>query len=176
MDWNEWNNSDGHYIYYYGHESLRRSGVAILVNKRIQNTLLGYNLKWFQDKPFNITVIQVYVSTNNVEKAEVEWFYEDLQDLLELTTKKDALFIVGAWNTKVGGQETPVITGKFGLEVQNDAQQRLIELCQENTLVIANALSQLHKKRIYTWKSLDGQYQKQIDYVFAAKDGKALSV
>ena len=106
----------------------------------------------FQGKPFNITVIQVYAHTSNAEEAEAEWFYEDLQDLLELTCKKDALFIIGDWNAKVGSQETHGITGKFGLGVQNETGQRLIEFCQENTLVIANTLFQQHKRRLYTWK------------------------
>ena len=103
-----------------------------------------------QGKPFNITVIQVYTPTSNAKEAEVEWFYEDLKDLLELTSKKDFLFIIGDWNAKVGSQETPGVTGKFGLGVQNEAEQRLIELCQENALVIANILFQQHKKRLYT--------------------------
>ena len=104
----------------------------------------------FQGKPFNITVIQAYALTSNAKKAEVEWLYEDLQDLLELTPQKDVLFIIGDWNAKVGSQETPGITGKFGLGVQNEAQQRLIDFCQENTLVIANTLFQQHKRRLYT--------------------------
>ena len=106
----------------------------------------------FQGKPFNITVIQVYAPTSNAEEAEwfYEWFYEDLQDLLELTPKKDVLFIRGDWNAKVGSQETPGLTGKFGLGVQNEAGQRLIEFCQENALVIANTLFQQHKRRLYT--------------------------
>ena len=104
----------------------------------------------FQGKPFNITVIQVYALTTNAEKAEVEQFYEDLQDFLELTPKKDVLFIVGDWNAKVGSQETPGVTGKFGLGVQNKAGQRLTEFCKENTLVIANTLLQQHKRRLYT--------------------------
>ena len=112
----------------------------------------------FHSKPFNITVIQVYASTSNAEEAEVEWFYEDLQDLLELTPQKDVLFILGDWNAKVGSQETPGVTGKFGLGVQNEAGQRLIEFCQENALVIANTLFQQHKRRLYTWTSLDGQH------------------
>ena len=99
----------------------------------------------FRGKPFNITVIQVYAPTSNAEEAEVEQFYEDLQDLLELTLKRDVLFIIGDWNAKVGSQETPGVTGKFGLGVQNEAGQRLIEFCQENTLVIANTLFQQHK-------------------------------
>ena len=112
----------------------------------------------FQGKPFNITVIQVYALTSNAEEAEVEQFYEDLQDLLELTPKKDILFIIGDWNAKVGSQGTPGVTGKFGLGVQNEAGQRLIEFCQENALVIANTLFQQHKRRFYTWISPDGQY------------------
>ena len=127
-----------------------------------------------QGKPFNITVIQVYAPTSNAEEAEVEWFYEDLQDLLELTPKKEVLFIIGDWNAKVRSQETPGVTGKFGLGVQNEAGQRLIELCQENALVIANTLFQQHKRRFYTWTSPDGQHQYQTDYIFAAKDGEAL--
>ena len=112
----------------------------------------------FQGKPFNIMVIQVYALTNNAEKAEVEQFYEDLQDLLELTPRKDVLFIIGDWNAKVGIQETPGVTGKFGLGIRNEAGQRLKEFCQENTLVIAITLFQQHKRRLYTWTSSDGQY------------------
>ena len=112
----------------------------------------------FQGKPFNITVIQVYAPTSNTEEAEVEWFYEDLQDLLELTPKKDALFIIQDWNAKVGSQETPGVTGKFGLGVQNEAAQRLLEFCQQNLLVIVNTLLQQHKRRLYTWTSSDGQH------------------
>ena len=103
----------------------------------------------FQGKPFNITVIQVYAPTSNTEEAEVEWFYEDLQDLLELTPKKDVLFIIGDWNAKVGSPETPGVTGKFGLGIWNEARQRLIEFCQENALVIANTLFQQHKRRLH---------------------------
>ena len=102
-------------------------------------------------RPFNITVIQVYAPTSNTEEAEVERFYEDLQDLLELKLQKDVLFIIGDWNAKVGSQETPGVTGKFGLRVQNEAGPRLIEFCQENALVIANTLFQQHKRRLYTW-------------------------
>ena len=148
-------NSDDHYIYYCGQESLRRNGVAIIVNKRIQNAVLGCNLKndrmisvHFQGKPFDIRVIQVDAS--NAEEAEVERFYEDLQDLLELTPPKDILFIIGVWNTKAGSQEIPGVIGKFALGVQNEAGQRLTEFCQENTLVIANTLFQQHKRRLYT--------------------------
>ena len=111
-----------------------------------------------QVKPFNITVIQVYAPTSNAEEAEVERLYEDLQDLLKLTPKKDVLFIIGDWNAKVGSQETPGVTGKFGLGMQNEAGQRLIEFCKENALIIANTLFQQHKRRLYTWTSPDGQH------------------
>ena len=117
----------------------------------------------FQGKSFSITVIQVCVLTGNAE--EVEWFYEDRQDLLELTPKKDVLFIIGDWNAKVGSQEIPGLTGKFGLGVQNEAGQSLIEFCQENTLIIANTLFQQHKRRLYTWTSPDGQHRNQIDHI-----------
>ena len=112
----------------------------------------------FQGKPFNITVIQVYAPTGNAEEAEVEWFYEDLQDLLELTPKKDVLFILGDWNATVGSQEAPGVTGKFGLGIQNEIGQRLIEFCQENERIIANTLFQQHRRQLCTWTSLDGQY------------------
>ena len=112
----------------------------------------------FPRQPFNITVIQVYAPTSKAEEDQVEQFYEDLQDLLELTPKKDVLFITGDWTVKVGNQEIPGVTGKFGLEVQNEADQRLTEFCQENALVTANTIFQQHKRRLYTWTSLDGQY------------------
>jgi len=118
-----------------------------MVNKRVRNAVHGCNFKndrmisvHFQGKPFNITVIQAYVPTSNAEEAEVELFYEDLQDPLELTPKKDILFIIGDWNARVGSHETPGVTGKFGLGIENEAGQRLIEFCQENALVIANTL------------------------------------
>ena len=136
-----------------------------MVNKRVQNAVLGCNLKndrmisvHLQGKPFNITVIQVYAPTSNAEEAEVEQFYEYLQDLLELTPKKDVLFIIGDRNAKVGSQETPGVTGKFGLGMQNESGQRLMEFCQENALIIANSLFQQHKRRLYTWTSPDGQH------------------
>ena len=112
----------------------------------------------FQGKPFNVTVIQVYAPASNAEEAEVEQFSEDLKDLLELTPKTDILFIIGYWNAKVGSQETPGVTGKFGLGIRNEAGQRLIEFCQDNTLVTANTLFQQHKRRFYTWTSPDGQH------------------
>ena len=174
-------NSDDHYIYYCGQESLRRNGLAIMVNKRVRNAVLECNIKndrmisvCFQGNPINIAVIQVYAPTSNAEEAEVELFYEDLQDLLELTPKKDVLFIIGDWNAKVGSQETPGVTGKFGLRMWNEAGQRLIEFCpKKNALVIANTLFQQHKRRLHmditSWSTL-----KSLIIFFAAKDGEAL--
>ena len=112
----------------------------------------------FQGKRFNITIIQIYAPTSNAEEAEVEPFYGDLQDLLEQTPKKDVLFTIGDWNAKVGSQEIPGVTGKFGLRVRNEAGQRLTDFCQENALVIANTYFQQHKRGIYTWTSPGGQY------------------
>ena len=136
-----------------------------MVNKRVRNAVLGCSLKndrmisvRLQGKHFNITVIQVYAPTSNAEEAEVEQFYEDLQDLLERTPKKDVLFIIGDWNAKVGSQETPGVTGKLGLGMRNEAGQILIQFCQENALVIANTLFQQHKGRLYTWTSPSGQH------------------
>ena len=143
-----------------------------MVNKRDRNPVLGCNLKndrmtsvLFQGKPFSIMVFQVYVPTSN---AEIEQFCEDLQDLIEITPKKDVIFIIGDWNAKVGSQEIPGVTGKFGLGMQNEARQRLIEFCQENALVIANILFQQHKRRLYTWTSPDGQHRNQIDYILCS--------
>ena len=123
-------NSDDHYINYCGQKSLGRNGVAIIVNKRVQNAVLGCSIKndrmtsvHFQGKPFNITVIQICAPTSNAEEADVEQFYEDLQDLLELIPRKDLLFILGDWNAKVGSQETPGVTGNFGLGIRNKAGQ-----------------------------------------------------
>ena len=127
----------------------------------------------FQGKAFNIRVIQVYVPNSNAEEAEVEWFYEDL-DFLELTPKKDVLFIIGDWNAKVGSQKTPGVTGKFGFEVPNEAGQRLIEFCQENALVIANTLFQQHKRRLYTWTYQMVNTEIRLIIFFAAKDGEVL--
>ena len=148
-------NSDGHYIYYCGQESHRRIGVALIVNKRVQNAMLGCSLKnnrmilvCFQGKPFNITVIQVYAPTSNAEEAEVEWFCEDLHDLLKLTPKKDVPFIIGDWNAKVGSQEIPGVTGKFVLE-HKIKQGKVTEFCPENALVIANTLFQQHKRSLH---------------------------
>ena len=153
-----------------------------MVNKRVLNAVLGYSLKndrmisvHFQGKPFNITILQVYAPTSNAEEAEVEWFSEDLQDLLELTPKKDVLFIIGDWNAKVGSQETPGVTGKFGLGIWNETGQKLIEFCQENALVIANTLFQQHRRRLYTWTSLEiVNTEIRLIIFFAAKDREAL--
>ena len=152
-----------------------------MVNKRVQNAVLGCNLKndrkipvCLQGKWFSITVFQVYVLISNAEEAEVEQFYENLQDLLELTPKKDVLLIIGDWNAKVGSQGIRGVTGKFGLGVQNEAGQKLTQFRQENTLVIANTLFQQHKRWLYTWISPNGQYQNQMIIFFAAKDGDAL--
>ena len=139
-------NSDGHYIHYYGQESLRRNRVALIVHKRVQNAVLGWNLKnsrmisiYFQGKPFNITAIQIYAPNTNA-KDEAEWFYEDLQDFLEITPKKVVLFIIRYWNAKVGSQDIPEVTGKF------KAGQRLTDFCKENTLVRDNTFFQQHKR------------------------------
>ena len=147
-----------------------------MVNKRVRNAVLGCNLKndrmisvRFQGKPFNITVIQAYAPTSNAKEAELEWFYEDLQDLLELTPKKDVLFIIGDWNEKVGSQATPGVTGKFGLGVWNEAGQRLIEFCQENALITGNTLFQQHRRKLYTWASPDGKHRTQTDYILCSQ-------
>ena len=150
-------NSDDHYIYYWGQESLRRNGVALIVNKRVWNAVLRCNLKndrmisvHFQGKPFSITVIQVYGPTTDAKEAEVDQFYEDLKHLLELTPKNSVLSMIGDWNAKVGRQEITKITGKFDFGVQNEAGQRLTEFCQENMLVTANTLSKQPKRQLYT--------------------------
>ena len=127
-------------------------------------------------RQINIAVIQVYAPPNNAEESEVEWFYEDLQDLLEQTPKKDVLFFIGDWNEKIGSQEIPGVIGKFGLGVQNEAEQRLKEFCQEKALVIGNTLFQEHKRRLYTWTSPDGQYQTQTDYVHCSQRRRSTTV
>jgi len=168
-------NSDDHNISYCGQESLRRNEQSSY-STRVQNSVLGYNLKYdkmisvhFQGKPFNITVTQVYAHTTNTEESEGEWFYEDVQGILELIPKKDVLFITGDWNAKVGSQEIPGITGKFGLGIQNEVGQRLTEFCHENALVMANTLFQQHMRRLYTWTSPDGQCWNQINYILCRR-------
>uniref|UniRef100_A0A670K8R9 ribonuclease H n=1 Tax=Podarcis muralis TaxID=64176 RepID=A0A670K8R9_PODMU len=167
---------DDYHIYYCGQETRKRNGVALIVNKRVVKAVLGCNLKndrmisiRIQGRPFNITVIQVYAPTTGAEETEIDQFYEDLQDLIEVTPKKDVLLIIGDWNAKVGSQEIKGTTGKFGLGVQNEAGQRLIEFCQENKLVITNTLFQQHKRRLYTWTSPDGQHRNQIDYILCSQ-------
>ena len=123
----------------------------------------------FQGKPFSITAIQVYAKTTNAEEAEVKWFYEDLEDFLELTAKKDVLFIVGDWNEKVGSQEIPGVTGKFVFRVQNELGQSLAEFCQENALVIATTIFQQHKRGLFTWTSPEGQHQNQVVIFFGSQ-------
>ena len=158
-------NSDDHYIYYCGQESLRRNGVAIRVNKRVQNAVLGCSLKndrmisaRFQGKPFSITVIQVYALASNSEEAEVEWFYEDLQDLLELTPKKDVLFIIGGGSAKVGSQEIPGVTGKFGLGVQKRSRSKANRvLPRERTGHSKHPLPTTQEKTLHM-DITDGQY------------------
>ena len=157
-------NSDDHYIYYCGQESRRRSGVALIVNKSLKCSTWVY----FQGKPSNTTKIQVHAPITNAKEAELEQFNEDLQDLLELTPK-NVLFITGDWNAKAANQETPGVTGKFGLGIQSEAGQRLTEFCQENALVRANTLFQQHKRRLYTWTSLDGQHRNQIEYTLCSQ-------
>ena len=168
-------NSDDHCIYYCVQESLRRNGVAVIVSKSLKCSTCMQSQKWQNDLcSFPRQTIQYHSNpslcpTSNVEEAEVEWCYEDLQDLLELTPQKDVLFIIGDWNAKVGSQEMSGVTGKFGLGIQNESGQRLTEFCQENALVIANTLFQQHKRRLYTWISPDGQHRNQIDYILCSQ-------
>ena len=157
-------NSDDHSIYYCVQESLRRNGVAIIVNKSLKCSTWMQSQKRQNDLcSFLRQTIQYHSKpslcpTSNVEGAEVEWCYEDLQDLPKLTLQKDVLFILGDWNAIVGSRRIPGVTGKFGLGVQNEAGQRLKEFFQENTLVKVNTLFQKHKRRLYTWISPHGQY------------------
>jgi len=167
-------NSDDLYIYYCGQESLRRNGVAIIVNKSLKcSSWMQFQKNdrmisvRFQGKPFNIMAIQVYAPTNNAEEAER--FYEDLQDLLELTLKKISFFIIGDWNVKVGNQEIPYSNRQIWPWSTKKAGQGLTEFCQENTLVIANTLFQQHKRRLYIWTLPDGQYRNQIDYILCSQ-------
>ena len=165
-------NSDDHYIYYCGQESLRRNGVVLIVNKC---SIWMQPQKWQNDLcSFRRQTIQYHGNLSlcpksNAEEAEVEWFYEKLLDLLELTPPKVVLFIIGDQNAKVGSQEISGETGKFGLGVQNEAGQKLAEFCRENALVIANTIIQKHKKRFYTWISPDGQHWNQIDYILCSQ-------
>ena len=153
-------NSDDHYIYYCGQESLRRNGVALIINNNnnknlkcntwVQSQKQQRDLGSFPRQTIQHTVIQSNASTTDAKEPEVQQFDEDLQDLLKLTPPKDVLFIIGDWNAKVESQEIPEVIGKFGLEVQNEAGQRLTEFCQKNTLVITNTLFQQHRRQLYT--------------------------
>ena len=154
-----------------------------MVNKRVRNAVLGCNLKndrmisvRLQGKPINITVIQVYAPTSNTEKLKLNGLWTPTRPFRSSTPKKDVLFIIGDWNAKVGGQETPGVIGKFGLGMRNEAGQRLIEFCQENALVIENTLFQQHKRRLYTWTSPDGQHWNQIDNSLQPKMEKLYTV
>ena len=174
-------NSDDYYIYYWGQDSLRRNGVALIINKWVWNAVLEYNFKndrlisaHFQGKPFNITVIQVYAPTTNTEEDEVELSWEDLQDILELTPKKDVFFIIGDWNAKVRSREIPGLTGKFDLGVQNDAGQRLTKFYQNNALVTLSSNNTRDD-------STNGHHQMvttkiRLIIFLAVKDGEALTV
>ncbi|KAF7243725.1 Craniofacial development protein 2 [Varanus komodoensis] len=171
-------NSDDHQACYCGQESLRRNGMAFVVNKRVGKAVLGYNLQndrmisvQIQGKPFSITVVQVYAPTTGAEETEADWFYEGLQHLLELTPKNDVLIIMGDWNAKVGSQKITGITGKFGLGVPNEAGYRLKEFCQENTMVTANTLFQQPRD-----DSTHGHHRMVNTEIrlTAAKDGEAL--
>ena len=157
-------NSDDHYIYYSGQESLRRNGVALTVNQRVQNALLRCSFKnismilvCFQGKPLNLTVIQIYAPTTNADKADIEWFYEDLQDLQELTLKKMPFSSKGL-ECKSRKSRDVWSKGKFGLGVQNEAGQRLIEFCQENALLRTNTLFQQHERKLHKWTSPESQH------------------
>ena len=169
-------NSDDHYIYYCWQESLRRNGVAIMVNKRVQNAELGCNLQndrmisvRFQGKPFNITVIQVYAPTSNAEEAEVEWFYEDLQDLSELTPPKKISFSLQGLECKSRKSRNTWSNRQISpWSTKWSRGQRLIEFCQGNALVIASTLFQQHKRSLYTWTTPDGQHLNQIDYALCS--------
>ena len=145
-------------LFAWGGQSI---GVSALASKEHPG-LISFRMDW-------LDFHAVQAPNSNAEEAKVEWFYEDLQDLLELTAKKDVFFIIGDWNAKVGSQETPGVTGKFGLGVRNEAGPRLIEFCQENALVIANTLFQQHKRRLYTWTSPDDQNRNQIDYILCSQ-------
>ena len=170
-------NSDEHYIHYCGQESLRRNRAALIENKSLKCSTWMQSQKWQNDlgsllrQTINITVIQIYGPNSNAEEAEVEWFYEDLQDLIELTPKKDVLFIIKEWNAKVGSQSG--VTGKFDLGVQNEAGQRLTEFAKR-TLVTANTLFQQHKRQLYTQTTSDGQHRIRLIIFSVAEDGEAL--
>ena len=164
--------SDEHQIFYCGHETQRRNGVGIIVDKVWSKSVLGCNPKndktvsiRFQGKSINITVIQVYAPTADAKENEIEQFYTDLQQLPDAAPKKDAIVIMGDWNAKVGSTTTTRITGKFELGVRNEEGKRLVDFCQNNSMLIANTFFQQHKRRLYTWTSSGEQYRNQINYI-----------
>ncbi|XP_049946671.1 craniofacial development protein 2-like [Schistocerca serialis cubense] len=172
--------SDGHMVYYSGHDNNRSNGVAFIVSDKVRKAVIGCKYKndrmmsiRLQGQPLNITVIQVYAPTTDAEKEIIDQFYGDLQELLLSTPKKDIVFIVGDWNAKVGNEAVEGITGKYGLGTTNEAGQRLLEFCQENSLIITNTLFQLPKRRLYTWTSPDGQHRNQIDYILCNQRWKS---
>ncbi|XP_068084647.1 craniofacial development protein 2-like, partial [Anabrus simplex] len=168
--------TDEYMVYYSEHENQRKNGVALIVSNRVRNTIMECNFKTdrmmsvrFQGQPFNITVIQIYAPTTEAGEEDIDQFYEDLRELLQLTPKKDVVFIIGDWNDKVGNQTVDGVTGKFGLGTTNEAGQRLLEFCQDNSLIITNTLFQLPKRRLYTWTSPDGKCCNQIDYILCSQ-------
>ncbi|XP_049946670.1 craniofacial development protein 2-like [Schistocerca serialis cubense] len=172
--------SDGHMVYYSGHDNNRSNGVAFIVSDKVRKAVIGCKYKndrmmsiRLQGQPLNITVIQVYAPTTDAEKEIIDQFYGDLQELLLSTPKKDIVFIVGDWNAKVGNEAVEGITGKYGLGTTNEAGQRLLEFCQENSLIITNTLFQLPKRRLYTWTSPDGQHRNQIAYILCNQRWKS---
>ncbi|CAM4881326.1 unnamed protein product [Rotaria socialis] len=168
--------SDDYHIFYCGQENHRRNGVAIIVNKRLSNSVLGYNPKndriisiRLLGKPINVTVIQVYAPTTVADDEEIEDFYVSLQQLVDATPKKDTIVIMGDWNAKVGSKLITGITGNFGLGDRNEAGDRLLEFCQNNSLFITNTCFQQPKRQLYTWTPPNGQYKNQIDYILCSQ-------
>ena len=168
-------NSDDHYIYYCGQIPWKKWSSPHSPQESPKCSSWVKSQKWqndfcsFSSRPFNITIIHVYAPTTDAKKAEAEWIYEDLQELLELTSKKDVIFLIGEWKAKVRSRETPRVTDKFGLGAQNEAWQNLTEFCQENSIVIANTCFQQHERWLYTWTSTEGQHQNQIDYILCSQ-------
>ncbi|CAM4847582.1 unnamed protein product, partial [Rotaria magnacalcarata] len=167
---------DDYHIFYCEQENHRRNGVAIIVNKRVANSVLGYNPKndriisiRLLDKPINVTVIQVYAPTTGADDEEIEDFYVSLQQLVDAIPKKDTIVIMGDWNVKVGSKSVTGITGNFGLEDRNEAGDKLLDFCQNNSMFITNTCFQQPKRRLYTWTSSNGQYKNQIDYILCSQ-------
>ena len=172
--------SGDHEVYYSGNESTRKNGVALILDKKINKSVIGFNPKndrmiliRVQARPTNLTIIQIYAPTTDAEETAIEKFYAELQQMLDDVPKKDAILIIGDWNAKVGDREVPGIAGKFGLGKRNDAGERLIDFCQENTMVISNTCFRQPKRRLYTWTSPNGQYRNQIDYILCNRRWKS---